>query len=274
MVSSLVEVGIIVCFGYALLVLVVFFKQSSLLYIPGDRTIRVTPSAIGLKYEDVKFTSSDNVTIHGWFVTVENPRGVILFCHGNAGNISHRLDSLRLFAELGFSTLIFDYRGYGKSEGSPTEKGTYLDSEAAYNYLVQKRGVKPERIVLFGRSLGAAVAAHLVTREKCAALIMESGFTSVPDLGQQLYPYLPVRLLSRLSYNSEKILKTITCPILVVHSQDDEIIPFSHGWQLFEAANEPKQFLKMRGDHNNGFLITGDDYISGLSTFLANVIAD
>ena len=273
MASSLIHVAVVAAIGYALLLLVVFWNQDSLLYIPGDRTIRAVPSDIGLNYEEVKFAGSDQVSIHGWFVTVDNPRGVVLFCHGNAGNISHRLDSLKLFARLGFSILIFDYRGYGRSEGKPTEAGTYRDVRAAYTYLLEKHLIKPEQIVLFGRSVGAGVATHLASRQQCGALIMESGFTSVPDLAQQLYPFLPVRLLTRFSYNSKEILKEIDCPVLVAHSQDDEIIPFSHGRQLFEAAGEPKHFLRMRGGHNDGFYVTGESYFNGLDQFLTEALS-
>jgi len=272
MFGSLVYILLVAIVGFLLFMVFFYWNQDRLVYFPGDRKIRVLPSDVGLGYEEVVLTSADQVRLHGWFIPVDNPRGVILFCHGNAGNISHRLDSLRLLAKLGFSTLIFDYRGYGRSAGKPTERGTYLDVEAAYNYLIKKRQVKPTQIVLFGRSMGAAVAAHLGSLHQCGALIMESGFTSVPDLGQQLYPFLPVRMLSRYSYDSKAFLKKITGPVLIAHSTDDEIVPFSHGQQLFEAASEPKRFLKMKGGHNDGFYVTGQDYYNSLDQFLSEVI--
>lgn len=269
--NSYIHLIIVAVLGYCLLLLLVFFYQASLLYIPGDRRIIATPGQVGLDYEEVGLVNSAGVAIHGWLVKVDKPRGVILFCHGNAGNISHRLDSLAIFARLGFSTLIFDYAGYGRSGGRPTEAGSYRDGQAAYDYLVKKLAQTPEHIVLFGRSLGAGVAAHLAAHNSCGGLIMESAFTSVEDLGQQLYPFLPVRLLSRFSYNSRAILSQINCPVLIAHSIDDEIIPFSHGRELFAAAREPKSFLEMSGGHNDGFYVSGANYYRGLAKFLQGV---
>jgi fermentation-respiration switch protein FrsA (DUF1100 family) len=193
----------------------------------------------------------------------------LLFLHGNAGNISHRLDSIRQFHELGLAVFILDYRGYGESEGSPTETGTYDDATAAWHYLIAQRGIAPRDIVLLGRSLGANIAAELATRTRPGALIMESAFTSVPDMAATIYPWLPVRLLSRYRYDAYKQLAHISCPLLIVHSRDDEIIPFTHGQRLFECAREPKQFLELRGGHNDGFLVTGRDYLEGIGHFLS-----
>lgn len=269
---SVIQISLVAAISYLGLLLFVYLYQGSLLYIPGDRVIHLTPADANLDYNEVELTTSDQVTVHGWYVPVADSRGVVLFCHGNAGNISHRLQSLQIFAQLGFSTFIFDYRGYGQSTGKSSESGTYRDSEAVYQYLVDDLGFKPEQIVLFGRSLGAAVAARLASRKKCAALVMESGFTSVPELGQQLYPILPVRLLSRFSYNSIAILKQLDIPILIAHSRDDEIIPFAHGKKLFDAANGPKYLFEMRGGHNDGFYVTGKAYLTGLDKFFAKVL--
>lgn len=268
MTSLLMYVVVVVVGGCALLFLVAYWYQSHLLYIPDNKEFRATPADIGLNYEEIRLTTRDQVTIHGWLVSVDKPRGVILFCHGNAGNISHRLDSLQLLANLGFSIFIFDYRGYGKSEGKPTEEGTYLDAQAAYDYLLGEKGEDPKRIVLFGRSLGVAVASYIGSRYQCGALILESGFTSVPELAQQLYPFLPEILLTKFSYNSVANLKDVVRPTLIVHSKDDEMIPFSHGRKLYEAANEPKRFLEMKGGHNDGFYVTGKPYFDGLDQFL------
>lgn len=253
---------------YAGLGLIMFFAQSRMLYFP-LRDIEITPQAEGFEYEEVFFSTRDGIQLNGWFVPAPNPSGILLFCHGNAGNISHRLDSIRIFRRLGLSTFIFDYRGYGKSGGRPTEKGTYLDADAAWRYLVEERGVSPAQIVLFGRSLGGAVAAWLARDHDARALIVESSFLSVPDIGSELYPFLPVRLLSRFKYNTREYLRAVRCPILVAHSPEDEIIPFSHGRRLFESAPIPKEFLEIRGDHNYGFLLSGKEYEDGLRRFLA-----
>ncbi len=256
---------------YGGLLLFLFFYQSHLLFLPGipSRNVGVAPASFGLAHEPVTLVTRDNIRLDGWFLPVEQARGVILFCHGNAGNISHRLDSLLIFHQLGFSTLIFDYRGYGRSQGRPTEAGTYADAEAAWQYLVQERDIDPDRIVIFGRSLGAAVAARLATDHKPGALILESSFTSVPDMAAHLYPLLPVRWLSRLSYNVLESLQQISSPLLVIHSPDDEIIPFSHGERIFATARSPKAFLELKGGHNEGFLVTEPAYSEGLDVFLA-----
>ena len=238
-----------------------------MVYMP-YKTMKSSPSDIGLSYREVTFKTSDHVSIHGWFVGQGRDRDVVLFCHGNAGNISHRLDSFHVFDYLGLDTFIFDYRGYGKSEGSPSEKGTYLDVEAAWKYLVETEKINPNRIILFGRSLGGAVAAHLAVSVKANALILESTFTSIPDVGAQAYPFLPVRLLSRYRYDTRSVLPRIHLPVLVVHSPDDEIIPYNHGRALFEIANEPKQFLKIFGGHNEGFVNSKEIYIAGFQKFL------
>ncbi|MEA3546234.1 MAG: alpha/beta hydrolase [Thermodesulfobacteriota bacterium] len=232
----------------------------------------MSPVDVGLPYESVKLVTSDNVQLDGWYIPAPHARGVVLFCHGNAGNISHRLESLLLFNKLGFSTLIFDYRGYGRSQGKPSEQGMYKDAEIAWQHLTQERGVPPPQIILFGRSLGAAVTAHLATIHTPAALILESCFTSVPDIAADLYPFLPVRLLSRLDYNAIKKLENVPCPVLIAHSPNDEIIPYKHGRALYAAAKEPKRFLELRGGHNDGFLVTGKVYRDGLDSFLSEIL--
>ncbi|UCE88555.1 MAG: alpha/beta hydrolase [Pseudomonadota bacterium] len=268
--NSLWFIVLVAIGGYVLVLLVLYLLQARLLYLPGipGREITATPAAIGLRHEDVELLTEDGVRLHGWFVPGRDARGVVLFFHGNAGNISHRLDSLRIFHQLGYSSFIIDYRGYGLSEGRPTEQGTYRDADAAWRYLVEQRGEAPHGIVVFGRSLGAAVAAYLAGAEKPRALIVETAFTSVPDLAAELYPMFPVRPLSRFRYDTRARLAGVSCPVLIVHSADDEIIPFSHGRSLFEAAREPKQMLVIRGGHNEGFIVSGNVYLDGLASFL------
>ena len=256
--------------GYVALVFILFFFQSHLLYLPNvpSRDVIVTPDDAGLAYESVTIATGDGVTLDGWFVPARQARGVLLFFHGNAGNISHRLDSLKIFNELGLTTLIFDYRGYGRSEGEPSEEGTYRDAEAAWRFVTEGRHIPPREVVLFGRSLGAAIAADLATRVNPAALIIESAFTSIPDLAAALYPFLPARWLARFSYSTQAALVSVLCPLLIVHSRDDEIIPFTHGQRLFAVANEPKRLLELRGGHNDGFLVSRHAYMDGLHAFL------
>jgi fermentation-respiration switch protein FrsA (DUF1100 family) len=256
---------------YGGLCLSLFFFQSRLVYFPA-RSLIATPDRIGLAYEDVWLTAADGVRIHGWFVPHAEARGTLLFFHGNAGNIGDRLDSLSIFHHLGLNSLIIDYHGFGNSEGAPGEAETYLDAEAAWGFLLEERGIPAAKIVIFGRSLGGGVAAWLAARVKPAGLIIESTFTSVTDLGAQLYPLFPVRWLARIRYDNKTALASIACPLLVVHSRDDEIMPPAHGRALYDAAPEPKSFLELRGTHNDGFLVSGDAYVNGLSGFFDRIL--
>jgi pimeloyl-ACP methyl ester carboxylesterase len=268
--NSIVSAVILVAGIYGLLCLILFVMQSRLLYYPNlpSRGLTAEPSDVGLDYESVIISTSDNIKIHGWFVPARPERATLLFLHGNAGNISHRLDSLRIFNQLGFSTFIIDYRGYGQSQGKISEQGTYRDAEAAWNYLTQTRKIPEQQIIIFGRSLGGAIAAHVAGKFKPGVLILESTFTSVPDMAARLYPLVPARLLSRFQYDARKMLKSVTSPVLIIHSPDDDIIPFENGRLLFKNAWKPKEMLKIRGNHNNGFLVSGSLYTKGISSFI------
>lgn len=256
---------------YGGLCIYLYFRQSALVYYP-TRDMLETPKDAGLPYDDVILRTSDGIRIHAWYVPAVTSRGAILMCHGNGGNISHRLATIRVLHDLGLDVLIFDYRGYGRSEGKPSEKGTYQDAQAAWDYLTVTRGTPGDRIVIHGRSLGGAVAAWLAVREKPAALILESTFTSVPDMGSMLYPYLPVRLLCRFRYPTLDYVKQAHCPILFAHSPDDEMIPYVHGIKLFAAAPEPKTFFDLIGDHNAGEEIILPPYREKLDDFLTKAL--
>jgi fermentation-respiration switch protein FrsA (DUF1100 family) len=258
--------------GYAVLVVFMYFMQARMLYLanlPG-RSLDMTPAHAGMDYEDVFIETADGESVHGWYIVGPTDR-VVLFFHGNAGNISHRLDSIRQFHSLGLSVLIIDYRGYGQSSGRTSEAGIYRDADAAWRYLTETRGTEPGDIVIFGRSLGASVAARLALRQQPAGLILESSFTSVPDIARELYPWLPVRWLSRLRHATRDYVRDARCPVLVVHSRDDEIIPYHHGEAIYAAANEPRHLLTLRGSHNDAFLRDEPNYIDGLGTFLATI---
>jgi fermentation-respiration switch protein FrsA (DUF1100 family) len=248
----------------------VFVFQPRLVFFP-DRQVTLSPKHIGLDYEDVFFKTEDNVRLHGWFVPVEGAEDVLLFLHGNAGNISHRLDSIRIFCSMGLSVFIIDYRGYGRSAGRIGEEGSYRDARAAHRYLTEERQIDPANIIYFGRSLGAAVAIELATRQSPKALIAESCFTSIPDVGRGVYPWFPVRLLARIRYNSMPRVAAISCPKLFVHSRDDELLPFNLAERLYDASADPKTFLAIQGDHNTGFLTSGTMYIDGLIGFLGSL---
>lgn len=244
--------------------------QSRLLHLPDTpgRELTATPAQVNLAYESVIIPTADGVRLHGWFIPAAEPGKTLLFFHGNAGNISHRLDALAIFHRLDLNVLIIDYRGYGRSEGSPSEQGLYQDAEAAWRYLRREKGVAARDIVLYGHSLGGAVAAWLAARQTPGALIVESSFTSIPDIAAELYWFLPARLLARLRYDTLENIRQVNCPVLIIHSRDDEIIPFEHGRRLFEAAREPKRLLAIHGDHNGGFLLSQPRYEQGVRTFL------
>jgi len=266
--KTILTLLLILGIGYLMLLAFVYFRQGSLLYYPMGEILH-TPADIGLDFDELTVKTRDGVVLFGWYIPARQERGVVLFCHGNAGNISHRLDSIRIFHDLGLTVCIFDYRGYGKSKGSPTESGTYLDAEAIWDYLIMVKRVPQEKIILFGRSLGSAVAAHLTLTHHAGALIIESGFTSVPDLGEKYFPYLPIRLLSRFRYATIEKIDRIHVPKLFIHSPRDEIIPYSHGVALFGKAAEPKEFLRIMGGHNEGFLLSGETYTTGLDAFIS-----
>ncbi|MDH4201965.1 MAG: alpha/beta hydrolase [Phycisphaerae bacterium] len=244
---------------YIGLSVLLFLMQSHILYQP-MRGYDYTPADYGLGYEKVSLSAPDGVTLAGWFVPAEGAERTILFCHGNAGNISHRLDTLKMFHELRLNCLIVDYRGYGESAGRPTEIGTKIDILAGFQWLIEEKGASPEQIVLFGRSLGGSVAAMIAKDVNPAGLVIESCFTSFDDVGSHYYPWLPVRLFSRFDYNTVDAVQQVTCPVLVIHSPDDEIIPYKFGQQIFAAANEPKQFAELKGTHNEGFYENAELY--------------
>ena len=256
--------------AYGLILATAYFMQGRMLYLPNmpGRTLTLTPAVERMDYEDVSIETADGVTLHGWFVPGRSQR-VLLFFHGNAGNISHRLGSIRQFRNLELSVFIIDYRGYGQSGGRTSEAGLYRDADAAWDYLTETRGVRPQDIVVFGRSMGASVAAQLAARQQPLALIVESSFTSVPDIAKELYPWLPVRWLSRMNHATRDYVRDVSCPVLVVHSQDDEIIPFHHARAIFEAAPAAHSLLTLRGSHNDAHTWDERAYIEGIWRFLA-----
>ena len=255
--------------GYVGVNILLYVFQSYLVYMP-RRHLVATPADLGLPYQDVTFASADGVQLSGWWVPAPRSRGAVLFCHGNGGNISHYLEPVEMFHRLGLSTLVFDYRGYGQSAGSPTEEGTYLDAEAAWFYLVREQEVSPDRIIVCGRSLGGPIAAWLAQQHTPGGLLLEATFTSIPELSTTLYPLFPTRWLARYDYNTLGHLSRVTCPVLVVHSREDNLIPFSHGQGLYQAAGEPRAFLEIAGGHNDGFSLSAEPYQAALEEFVSS----
>lgn len=238
----------------------VFFPQKELDFQPGN---------LGLQAEDVFVKVDDEAVIHAWFFAPQDDRApVLLFCHGNAGNISHRLDNVRYLLQHGLGVLLFDYRGYGKSTGRPSEKGVYMDGRAAYEYLVHERKIPPERIVPFGRSLGAAVALEAALHHPVRCVILESAFTSTRDMAKRMGPFALLSPLMPANYNNMDKIRRLDAPKLIIHGREDEIVPFKMGETLYSAAREPKAFLPLDGaGHNDTYVVGGEPYFKALAEF-------
>lgn len=245
--------------------------ETRFIYFP-SRGYDATPSGLGLAHEDVWLTAEDGVRIHGWYLPVPRARWVTLVSHGNAGNISHRLDrALLLQARLRSSVFLWDYRGYGASEGSPDEAGTYRDARAAYRYLVEEKQVKADELVLFGESLGSAVSLELALAHPAAALVLEAPFTSVRDLARTTI-FAPLAPFVRTRYESLARIPRLRMPLLVVQGDRDEIVPPVQGRRLFDAAPEPKRYFAIRGaGHNDTYLVGGEAYWRTIAAFLETV---
>ena len=265
--SSLVILGITVVFIFAYLK----YQEKRGIYYP-IKEIEVSPQDVGWQYEDVYFTTADNLRLNGWFIPAKSARANLIFCHGNAGNISHRLEIIEVFRNLGLNVFIFDYRGYGRSEGVPSEEGLYLDAQAAYNYLVQKKNVDKKAIVVYGKSLGANVAIDLVSKKESALLIADSSFSSALDMAKRLYPFLPVKWIISIKYDAASKIKGVTIPKLIVHSREDEIVPFSQGEKLFALAAGPKEFYEMRRGHNESALLARKEFASRIDRFITQYL--
>jgi fermentation-respiration switch protein FrsA (DUF1100 family) len=259
-----------IALGLLVLNALMWALQPGMVFYP-MRVLEATPHNWGLEFEDVELTASDGTRIHGWYIPHPDAAHTLLFLHGNAGNISHRGDSIAIFNRLGLSILIIDYRGYGRSSGRPREAGLYLDALAAWDHLVDERGLAPAEIIVFGRSLGASVAADLASRVQPAGVILESGFSSARDMASHLYPGLHRVLYVRLDFDAAERLSRSRSPVLVLHSPNDEIVPYRLGRRLFEAAREPKRFVELKGSHNNGFLDSQPDYERSIGAFIASL---
>ncbi len=251
---------------------VLYIKQPYMVYIP-VAALSSTPADWGLEFEDVLMQTDDGITLHGWFIPASGATNTLLFFHGNAGNISHRRESIKIFLKLKLNVFIVDYRGFGRSTGQPSEQGTYEDAAAAWDYLVNTRKLQPGEILVFGRSLGSAVATHLAVRSQPAALIVESPFSSARDMASIALPLLSHVVLLRFNYDTAQKIREVNCPVLVIHSKNDELIPYRLGLKVYDAAKQPKSHLVIRGGHNNGFYVSGAAYTEGLQKFLAVHVA-
>ena len=244
--------------------------ENRLIFHPAASLER-TPADVGLNFEDVFFTTRDGVRLHGWFVPHRNAHSTLVWFHGNAGNISHRVENIKLLHELvRVNVFIFDYRGYGRSDGRPSEQGTYLDGEAALELIGNKLGDENrKKLILFGRSLGAAIATEMATRFVSQALILESPFVSIAEMARTILPFFPIGPFLQTQYNVGERIKKIRGPLLVLHGDRDEIVPIEQGKKVFDAAPEPKTFLPIAGAaHNDTYIVGGKNYFRQLKDFI------
>ena len=240
--------------------------EKKMIYMPSEE-VKATPQDAGLPFEDVYLKTEDGVRLNGWFVRGGRAGTTLLYFHGNAGNISHRLEKLELFHKMGLNVFIIDYRGYGRSSGQPSEKGLYRDALTAYEYLLNHPDVDPDRIVAYGVSLGGAVAVEVAAKRPVAGLILESTFTSVKDMAAITAPKVP-RFLIGTKMNSLQKIPVITAPKLILHSEEDRVVPYGMARDLFHAAPEPKSFIPLSGEHNGGWRASGDRFEKGIEAFL------
>ncbi len=250
-------------------VVIAMFLENSLIFFPA-RYPEGDWRPAGLEFEDVFFQSGEGTPLHGWYVPCKTPRGVVLFCHGNAGNITHREEIIRRLRDVsGVTVFIFDYRGYGRSEGKPSGQGVLDDARVARAWLARREGIAEDRLILMGESLGGAVAVDLAAEKGARGLILESTFTSLADVGAYHYPWLPVRVFLRTRLDSLGKIKNYRGPLFQSHGDADTIVPFKFGRALFDAANEPKQWITAAGaDHND---LRSRQYYERLGQFVAGL---
>lgn len=277
------RIVILLCAGLVILLMafedkLIFFPAK---YPEGFWSVENIPAGEGEiipRIEDSHFKSADGVSLHGWYCTPQKKSAggfvpvssdmVLLWFHGNAGNITHRFDMISGLMELPVHVFIVDYRGYGKSGGSPSERGLYLDARAAWDHLTAERGIPANRIVVLGKSLGSAPAVDLASKVEPAGLIVQSGFTSAPDMAATIFPFLPSALL-RTKMDSVGKIANVACPKLFIHSPIDEVVPYKLGRRLFDAAPEPKQFYEVaRASHNETYIVGGKAYFQTLRAFI------
>lgn len=252
---------------YLALLLSVYWFQDRLVLL--SHVGRLDPFEPQISFEEVRIPTSDGETLSGWFFPQERPRATVLLFHGNAGHIGHRLPYASLFHELGYALLLVDYRGYGKSSGSPEIPLLPVDARAAWSFLKNHRGASSQRTVLVGESLGGAVAARLGAEIQPAAVVLASTFLSLPEIARDHFPWLPWRLIfHREPLDTEAAIRSLRCPVLIAHSPRDEIVPFRHAERLFALASDPKAFLTLDGGHNEGFLFSRPEWIEQLERFL------
>ncbi|MDR9366427.1 MAG: alpha/beta fold hydrolase [Balneolaceae bacterium] len=253
--------------GYLLLLIFMYLFQSKLIFLPSSDLL-VTPSEAALQAEDVWIETSDAERLHGWFFPNDSTEYIVVLSHGNAGNISNRIDIAKFLQEAGVSVLIYDYRGYGQSSGNPSEEGLYRDIEAVVNFLKMDKGYSEQQMIMYGRSMGGAVASFAATRFNVGGLVLDSAFKNVKAMVSDLYPFVPSFLASYKFPTEQYVQQLSGIPVMIMHSPTDTIVDISHGIALFGAANDPKTFVELRGGHNDNFHASVDIHSQNWKEFL------
>jgi fermentation-respiration switch protein FrsA (DUF1100 family) len=254
------------CVAYLLILIIAFFVQDKIVF-PAGKSVWRTPKDYDWDFEEIQLSVQGETTF-GWFVPHENARATVLFSHGNGGTMADRLDVAMMFHDLGCNVLLYDYGGYGRSTGKPSEKRCYADVRAMWDYLVHTKSIPPRQIIAFGESLGGGVAVELAAEQPVGGLILMATFLSAVKVGQHAFPFLPVGLFLRHKFDSEHKIGNVRSPVLIFHSPSDETIPFEQGKTLFQLANEPKQFVSIRGGHNDGFFESRKEITESVASFL------
>lgn len=268
------ETVLLILFALVVYMVVLVGCENRIIYYPSTYPDGVwEPEPFGVKVEDIYFQSGDGVKLHGWFIPAEGAEATLLWFHGNAGNLTHRLDNIIRLQPLRLNIFIFDYRGYGKSEGKPDEQGIYRDSLAAYETLIQSKNISPRRLFLFGRSLGGICAIEVASRKPAAGLILESTFTSAKDMARKMLPFLPLAYFIKSKFDAVGKIPAIEIPKLILHGNEDEIVPFKMGRELYEAATQPKEFYEIQGaGHNDTYMTGGKAYFDVLDRFIKQTL--
>ncbi|MCD4779161.1 MAG: alpha/beta hydrolase [Candidatus Omnitrophica bacterium] len=255
-----------------ILLLYIRFLEYKVVFHP-DKNLHAAPDKRALVYEDVSIRTPDNKQLHGWFIPQPNALQTLIFLHGNAGNISDRLDKIETFHHLGLNVFIFDYRGYGQSQGVPSEKGIYLDAVAAYDYLTSRADIDSGKIVAYGASLGGAVAVDLATKRSLTGIILDSTLSSGHDMARRLFPFVPVFMI-KIRLDSLTKIQSVRIPKFFIHTQDDDVIPYALGQKLFQAAPGPKKFVTISGGHNDGWAISQSIWIDSMKAFFKQLLPE
>ena len=248
--------------------------EDRFIFHPSSEIVQ-TPFEAGLNFQDYYFGTADGIRLNGWFIPHPAARDTLVWFHGNAGNISHRVENIKLLHdEVKINIFIFDYRGYGRSAGKISEEGSYLDGAAALAFVQQRLGVEAKKLIIFGRSLGAAVAAEIVSRSACQGLILETPFTSIREMAKTAFPFLPIDALLRTRFDVVEKIAKVQVPLLVLHGDRDDVVPYEQGKQVFAAANPPKAFYTIKGaKHNDTYQVGGAAYFARLREFVDMALA-